>query len=57
MLYIGEIFQNVEYRKKSSIFRFTLMLYYVLTNLQLAFEFVSPFIIREGALRGDEVED
>jgi hypothetical protein len=36
---------------------FPLILYYVLTNLQFVLKFVCPFIIREGALRGDEVEN
>ena len=44
-------------RKESSIFRFTLIFYYVLTNLQFALKFVCPFVIREGAFLGDEVEN
>ena len=45
------------YRKESSIFRFTLIFYYVLTNLQFALKFVSPFIIREGAFCSNKVEN
>jgi hypothetical protein len=44
-------------RKESSIFRFILILYYVLTNLQFALKFICPFVIREGALRNNKVED
>ena len=44
-------------RKESSIFRFTLIFYYVLTNLQFALKFVCPFIIREGAFCSDKVEN
>ena len=39
------------------MFRFTLTLYHVLTNLQFALKFVCPFVIREGAFLGDEVEN
>jgi hypothetical protein len=38
-------------------FRFTLILYYVLTNLQFAFKFIRRFIIGECAYCGDEVEN
>jgi hypothetical protein len=46
-----------DYRKESSIFRFTLILYYVLTNLQFALKFVCPFIIGEGAFCSNKVEN
>jgi hypothetical protein len=51
-----EIEKN-DFRKESSIFRFTLIFHYVLTNLQFAFKFICPFIIGKGPLRGDEVEN
>ncbi len=57
MLYRRRIFKNHEYSKESSIFRFTLILYYVLTNLQFALKFVCPFVIREGAFCGNKVEN
>ncbi len=43
--------------QESSTLRFTLIFYYVLTNLQLAFKFVCPFIIREGAFCSNKVEN
>ena len=47
----------VDFRKESSILRFTLILYYVLTNLQFALKFVRLFIIREGAFCSNKVEN
>jgi hypothetical protein len=49
--------QRAYCRKESSIFRFTLILYYVLTNLQFPLKFVCPFIIREGAFCTNKVEN
>ena len=46
-----------DFRKESSIFCFTLILYDVLTNLQFALKFVCPFIIREGAFCTNKVEN
>jgi hypothetical protein len=46
-----------DFRKESSIFRFTMILYYVLTNLQFALKFICPFIIREGAFFSNKVEN
>ena len=46
-----------DHRKESSIFRFSLIFYYVLTDLQFALKFVCPFVIGEGAFLGDEVEN
>ena len=48
---------KLDYRKESSIFRLTLIFYYVLTNLQFALKFICPFVIREGAFCSDEVEN
>ena len=56
-LYGRKILENHEYRKESSIFRFTLIFYYVLTNLQFALKFVCSFIIREGAFCSNKVEN
>ena len=44
-------------RKESSIFPFTLIRHYVLTNLQFALKFILRFVIGECAFLGDEVED
>jgi hypothetical protein len=41
--------EKLDYRKESSIFRFTLIFYCVLTNLKFAFKLACPFIIGEGA--------
>jgi len=54
---IQSILSILTFRKESSIIRFTLILYYVLTNLQLALKFVCPFIIREGASCTNKVEN
>ena len=48
---------NEKYRKESSIFRFTLIFYYVLTNLEFALKFGCPFVIREGAFCSNKVEN
>ena len=48
--------QNDAY-SESSIFRFTLIFYYVLTNLQFAFKFICRFIVGECTFCGDEVEN
>jgi hypothetical protein len=48
---------NLNFRRESSIFRFTLIFYCVLTNLQLALKFVCPFVIRQGALCSNKVEN
>jgi len=57
MLYRGKKFNTHDFGKEPSIFRFTLILYYVLTNLQFALKFVCPFIIREGAFCSNKVEN
>jgi hypothetical protein len=46
-----------DFRKESSIFRFTVICYYVLTNLQFVLKFVCPFIIREGAFCSNKFEN
>jgi hypothetical protein len=46
-----------DFRKEPSIFLLTLIFSNVLTYLQFALKFVCPFIIREGAFLGDEVEN
>ena len=43
--------------KESSIFRFTLIFYYVLTYLEFALKFMCCFIIGECAFLGDEAEN
>ncbi len=48
---------NKELRKESSTFRFTLILYHVLTNLQFALKFICCFVIRECAFFSDEVKN
>jgi hypothetical protein len=53
----SETCQIEDFRKESSIFCFTLIFYYVLTNLQFALKFVCPLVIREGDFLGDEVEN
>jgi len=50
-------FSKLDYRKESSIFRFTLIFYYVLTNPQFALKFPCRFIVGECAFCGDEVEN
>ena len=44
-------------RKESSILRFTLTFYYVLTNLQFALKFIYRFIIGECAFFSNEVKN
>ena len=48
---------RVDFRKESSIFRFTLIFYHVLTNLQFALKFICRFIVGECAFCSDEVEN
>jgi len=57
MLHSEGRYQKQDFRKESSIFRFTLIFYYVLTNLQFALKFVCPFIIRVGAFCSNKVEN
>ena len=48
---------KLDYRKEFSIFRFTLIFYHVLTNLEFTLKLIRTFIIRECAFFGNEVEN